>query len=173
MMDSVTTIRKAELRDVPAIFDMINHYVLERVLLPRSLTDLYESVREFTVAGTDQRAVIGCGALKFYNQDLAEIRSLCVNPQSQGTGVGRRVMEGLLAEAERHKVKTLFALTQTPEFFSRCGFHEAKRERFPMKVWRDCLRCDRYFRCSEVAVWRELTRPAVEEAQQEAAAVTA
>jgi amino-acid N-acetyltransferase len=173
MTSHETIIRQAVLGDVPAIFDMINHYASERVLLPRSLTDLYESVREFTVAETAERAVIGCGALKFYNQELAEIRSLCVSPRCQGRGVGRLLMEGLLAEAERYNLKTLFAMTSTPEFFGRCGFREAKRERFPMKVWRDCLRCDRYFRCSEATVCLDLSSPAIEAAPEEAAAVTA
>jgi amino-acid N-acetyltransferase len=149
-------IRKAELRDVPAIFEMIGHYVAERIMLPRSLTDLYESVREFLVCESEQGEVIGCGALKFYNADLAEIRSLCVRPGIQHRGVGRSLAEGLLAEAERYELKTVFALTTTLEFFAKCGFREVARERFPMKVWRDCMRCDRYFHCHEKAVCLDL-----------------
>jgi amino-acid N-acetyltransferase len=149
-------IRKAELRDVPEIFEMINHYAAQRIMLPRSLTDLYESVREFLVAGGGQNKVIGCGALKFYNSDLAEIRSLCVRPGVQNQGVGRLLTERLLKEAEQFGLKTVFALTTTLEFFAKCGFREVARERFPMKVWRDCLRCDRYFHCHEKAVCLEL-----------------
>lgn len=150
------TIRKAELRDVPAIFEMINHYAAERIMLPRSLTDLYESVREFLVSESEQGEVIGCGALKFYNAELAEIRSLCVLPGIQHRGLGRSLTEGLLTEAERFGLKTVFALTTTLEFFAKCGFREVSRERFPMKVWRDCLRCDRYFHCHEKAVSLDL-----------------
>jgi amino-acid N-acetyltransferase len=149
-------IRKAELRDVPEIFEMINYYAAERIMLPRSLTELYESVREFLVGEGGQGDVIGCGALKFYNAELAEIRSLCVRPGIQNQGIGRLLTERLLAEAEEYGLKTVFALTTTLEFFAKCGFREVARERFPMKVWRDCLRCDRYFHCHEKAVCLDL-----------------
>jgi amino-acid N-acetyltransferase len=149
-------IRKAELRDVPDIFEMINYYAAERIMLPRSLTELYESVREFLVAEGEQGDVIGCGALKFYNAELAEIRSLCVRPGVQNQGIGRLLAEKLVTEAEQFGLKTVFALTTTLEFFAKCGFREVARERFPMKVWRDCLRCDRYFHCHEKAVCLDL-----------------
>lgn len=153
-------IRKAELRDVPVIFEMINHYAAEKIMLPRPLTDLYESVREFLVAEDEEAQVTGCGALKFYNAELAEIRSLCVAPGTLHHGVGRALTERLLLEAESYGLKTVFALTTTPEFFLKCGFRETARERFPMKVWRDCLRCDRYFHCSEKTVCLDLPRSA-------------
>jgi len=141
-------IRQAELRDVPPLFEMINHYAAEGVMLRRTLTDLYECVREFLVAEEDGK-LAGCGALKFYAADLAEIRSLCVAPGLNGHGVGRALTEQLLGEAEQFELKTVFALTTSPEFFAKCGFREMARERFPMKIWRDCLRCDKYFHCNE------------------------
>lgn len=151
-------IRKAELRDVPAIFEMINHYAAERIMLPRPLTDLYECVREFLVAEDEAGSVVGCGALKFYNAELAEVRSLCVAPGTQNHGTGRALAERLLSEAESYGLKTVFALTLAPEFFLKCGFRETARERFPMKVWRDCLRCERYFHCHEKTVCLDLPR---------------
>lgn len=142
------TIRKAQLRDVPAIFEMISHYAAEKIMLARPVADLYEAIREFSVA-VDDGEVVGCGALKLYSPELAEVRSLCVAPGIQKKGVGRGLMESLLVEAEQFGLKTVFALTLAPDFFLKCGFREAVRERFPMKIWRDCLRCDRYFRCNE------------------------
>jgi amino-acid N-acetyltransferase len=162
------TIRKAELRDVPAIFEMINHYAAEKVMLPRPLTDLYESVREFLVAEDEDGQVLGCGALKFYNAELAEVRSLCVAPGTQRRGMGRALVERVLAEAESYDLKTVFALTLAPEFFLKCGFREVARERFPMKVWRDCLRCDRYFHCHEKTVCLDLPRPSEKPAEVQA-----
>ncbi len=144
------TIRKAELQDVPVLAEMINHYARERILLPRSLPELYECVREFVVAEEDG-VIVGCGALKFYNAELAEIRSLCVAPGVSHHGVGRAVVEDLIAEAEQRRLKTVFALTMAPAFFQKCGFRETIRERLPQKVWRDCLRCEKYFCCDEKA----------------------
>jgi amino-acid N-acetyltransferase len=144
-------IRKAKLNDVPGLFAMIDHYVAQRIMLARTLTDLYESVREFTVAEEDGQ-VTACGALKLFSPELGEIRSLCVAPGQQSRGVGRAIIDELLAEAVHFKLKTIFALTVAPDFFARCGFRETARERFPVKIWRDCLRCDRYFHCNETTV---------------------
>ena len=149
------SIRKAQLRDVPAIFEMISHYAAEKIMLARPVADLYEAIREFSVA-VDDGEVMGCGALKLYSPELAEVRSLCVAPGIQKTGVGRALMESLVDESEQFGLKTVFALTLAPEFFFKCGFREAVRERFPMKVWRDCLRCERYFRCHEKTVSLDL-----------------
>ncbi len=149
------TIRKATLKDVPDVHRLINHYAAERVMLARTLTDLYENVWEFTVAEEDGK-LLGCGALKLYNQEVAEIRSLCVEPTVRSSGVGREITGRLLEEAEEFGLKTVFALTLSPGFFEKVGFREVPRERFPTKVWRDCLRCERYSSCNEKAVTMEL-----------------
>lgn len=142
------TIRKAELRDVPAIFELVRHYAAERVMLPRPLQEIYEDVWEFTVAEEDVQ-VVGCAALKLYSAELAEIRSLCVLPGLSGRGVGGGLLESLLDEAEALRLKTVFALTLVPGFFQKLGFREAARDALPMKVWRDCLQCEKYFCCDE------------------------
>jgi amino-acid N-acetyltransferase len=157
-------IRKAELRDVPALFKLINRYVAEQVLLPRPVTNLYEDVWEFTVAEEDGE-LLGCGALKFYNQELAEIRSLCVDEQFKSKGVGRMLTEALMDEAERYGVKTVFALTVVPAFFEKLGFQKAARESFPVKVFQDCLGCPKYSCCDEIAVSYELAWRHMEEAE--------
>ena len=145
------TIRKAELRDVPAIFQLINQYVPERVVLPRTLGELYESVWEFTVAEEDGK-VLACGALKLYSEEMAEIRSLCVARGVQKGGLGRAITENLLGEAERLQLKTVFALAVAPGFFEKRGFREVARATLPMKVWRDCVHCEKYFQCDERAL---------------------
>jgi amino-acid N-acetyltransferase len=148
-------IRKAELRDVPTLFRLINHYVLEQVLLPRPLTNLYEDVWEFTVAEQNGK-LLGCGALRFYNQELAEIRSLCVDAPLKSKGIGRMLTEALMDEAEGYGLKRVFALTVVPAFFDKLGFQEVPRERFPTKVYEDCLGCPKYSCCDEIAVSYEL-----------------
>jgi len=149
------TIRKAELRDVPALFQMINHYAAQRIVLPRALVELYENVWEFTVAEQDG-VIVGCAALKFYSAELAEVRSLCVAPGGTNRGLGRALSEQILDEAERYGVKTVFALTLASDFFSKLGFRAVPRERFPTKVWRDCLACPKYFQCDEKAMALDL-----------------
>jgi amino-acid N-acetyltransferase len=157
----LVTIRKAALHDAPILFELINHYAAEQIMLHRTLPDLYENVWEFTVAEEDDR-VIGCGALKFYSQETAEIRSLCVDSALKSHGVGRMILDALLDEAERYGLKSVFALTVAPAFFGKLGFREVPRERFPTKVWRDCLQCQRYYTCNEITMTLELAaRPAM------------
>ena len=165
-------IRKAELRDVPALFKLISRYAVEEILLPRSLTNLYEDVWEFTVAEEDGK-LLGCGALKFYNQELAEIRSLCVDEQLKSKGVGRMLTEALLDEAEGYGLKTVFALTVVPAFFEKLGFQMVPRERFPVKVYEDCLGCPKYSCCDEVAVSYELAWRRTEEVEVPVEAIDA
>ena len=162
-------IRKAQLSDVPVLFQMINHYAEGKTMLPRPLVDLYENVWEFTVAEEDGK-VLACGALKIYSAELAEIRSLCVAPGVTSRGMGRAVSNQILAEAERYGLKTIFALTVAPGFFEKLGFREVPRERFPTKVWRDCLQCPRYFQCEEKAFVLDL--PAATPAETEASTET-
>jgi amino-acid N-acetyltransferase len=149
-------IRKAELRDVPALLALIKRYSEKRLLLPRSFTDLCENIGEFMVAEEDGR-VLACGALKLYDHDIAEIRSLCVEAGRKSSGLGRALTERLLRDAERRGLKTAFALTVAPEFFLKCGFREASREKFPMKIWRDCLLCPKLFCCDEKTMTFDLS----------------
>jgi amino-acid N-acetyltransferase len=161
------TIRKAQLGDVPTLFEMINHYAAEKVMLPRTLADLYENVWEFTV-DEENGQILGCGALKLYSSHLAEVRSLCVAPGLARHGVGRRLLESVLAEAEAMRLKTVFAMTLAPEFFQKFGFQEVPRETLFMKVWRDCLRCDRHSRCQEKAFVLDLAARGMDQSESAA-----
>ncbi|HEV2351809.1 MAG TPA: N-acetyltransferase [Terriglobia bacterium] len=148
-------IRKGELRDVPALQSMINKYADLRLLLPRTFADLCANIGDFMVA-EENGNILACGALKPYDKDIAEIRSLCVEPGHKSSGLGRALTDRLLSQARRRKLKTVFALTVAPEFFQKCGFHEAPREKFPMKIWRDCLTCPKLFCCDEKTMAFEL-----------------
>lgn len=167
-------IRKGELRDVPALLKLINGYAEKRLLLPRSFTDVCENIGDFIVAEEDGH-VVASGALKLYNSDIAEIRSLCVEGGRKSSGMGRTITERLLREAQRRGLKTVFALTVAPEFFKKCGFHEGPRENFPMKIWHDCLLCPKLLNCDEKTMTFDLAaeRESVHKVHREAAVVSA
>ena len=167
-------VRKAELCDVPAIHELVHHYAAERVMLARPLQEIYEDVWEFTVA-EENGQVLGCGAIKLYSAELAEIRSLCVLPGLPGRGVGTALLQSLLDEAEGLHLKTAFALTLVPGFFAKLGFREVARETLPMKVWRDCLQCEKYFSCDEKTLVLDLASRSLSptESRHEVAQVSA
>src|SRR5580704_10562574 len=116
--------RGATLPDVEHIHAIIQPYASDGTLLPRSIAELCENVRDFVVAEQDGQ-IVGCGALHLYGTHLAEIRSIAVSPQSKGRGVGRALVNALLEEARRHSVTCVCLFTRTPQFFGHLGFEIA------------------------------------------------
>jgi amino-acid N-acetyltransferase len=145
-------VRAATLADVPQLETLIAPYVATGDLLPRSNYDLCRHIKEYVVAEGPGGAIVGCGSLKVYSQTLGEIAGLAVHPDVQGTGVGRAIMETLIAEGRASGLSELLALTRKPAFFLKLGFLQSEREHFPLKVWADCARCPRQNCCDEVAV---------------------
>ncbi|HUS20218.1 MAG TPA: N-acetyltransferase [Terriglobales bacterium] len=145
--------RRATLPDVEQIHDLIHGYSETGTLLPRSLAELCENVRDFIVV-EDEGRIIGCGALHLYGRHLTEIRSIAVYPEYKGKGAGRLLVEGLLAEAEHHTVNCVCLFTRIPDFFSHFGFRVAKREELPDKIYKDCMNCPKLHACDEIAMVR-------------------
>ncbi len=143
--------RKARLPDARRIHELIAEYAREEILLPRSLAEIFENIRDFAVVESGGE-VVGCGALHFYGDDLAEIRSIAVARDLQRQGAGRRLVEALLAEARHHRVGRVCLFTRIPEYFARLGFVPVSHESLPQKIWKDCLKCPRFYRCDETAM---------------------
>jgi len=144
-------IRPAQLADVPALLRLINGYAAQAIMLPRTELELCESLRDFLVA-TDQDELVGCGALHFYTQHMAELRSLAVAPHKTRSGLGQKVSRELLDEARRIGVDVVFVFTYVPRFFAKLGFQPVDRGALPLKTWKDCLRCPMFQACDEVAL---------------------
>ncbi len=151
-MGSIITLHKATTADIPAIFTLINTYAQEGVLLPRPLASLYEFMRDFVVAKDADQKIVGTGALHIVWENLSEIRSLAVDPMSARTGIGKTIVEYLIAEAVQLNISEVFALTYKQEFFQKCGFEIVSKEIFPQKVWVDCVNCIKFPNCDEIAV---------------------
>ncbi|HEY1183263.1 MAG TPA: N-acetyltransferase [Bryobacteraceae bacterium] len=149
------TVRKAVMSDIRPILRLINDYAALGVMLPRTEFELSEAIRDFTVV-TSGKELLGCGALHFYSPTLAEIRSLAVCEQAKTHGVGRKLVEALLAEAAQYELDAVFAFTYVVEFFQKVGFQAIERGALPLKAWKDCLRCPKFQSCDEVAVLRVL-----------------
>jgi amino-acid N-acetyltransferase len=144
-------LRAAVLTDVPQLEALMAPYVQTGDLLPRSNYDLCRHIKEYVVAeGAGE--VIGCGSLKVYSCDLAELAALAVREDWQRAGVGGALLAALIAEARAHGLAEVLALTRKPEFFVKLGFAAAEREHFPLKVWADCVKCPRNTCCDELAV---------------------
>jgi amino-acid N-acetyltransferase len=147
--------RKAGMRDIPALLDLINFYAAEGIMLPRTEFEISENIRDFTVAYSGSE-LLGCGALHFYTPTSAEIRSLAVTPTARKRGVGFFLTSTLEQEAIENNLSAIFAFTYVPDFFRRLGFHQVDRGLLPLKVWKDCLSCPKFQCCDEIAVMKVL-----------------
>jgi len=148
-------IRKAHISDVPIIHAMVNDYAAKGEMLSRSRSELYEGLRDFFVAHDGQR-IVGCSALHINWEDLAELRSLAVDPDAQGKGIGKYLVEACLAEARSLGISRVYALTYRTSFFEKMGFKMIEKESLPHKVWTDCLKCPQFPNCDEEAVIMEV-----------------
>jgi amino-acid N-acetyltransferase len=148
-------IRKARIPDVKIIHKLLLDYAREGLVLPRSLSELYETIREFYVF-EENGQVVGTVCLNICWEDLAEVRSLAVVKGQGGKGIGRQLVRSCLDEARELDIKRVFTLTYKTRFFERLGFHLIEKSELPHKIWRDCLKCPKFPECDEIAMSIEL-----------------
>jgi amino-acid N-acetyltransferase len=149
-------IKKAEIKDVQKIYELLQLYWEQGILLPRPLSTLYENVRNFLVYKDENDDLLGCCALSFCWEYLAEIRSLAVHPDHTKKGIGSMLLKAQLKEAVDFKIKKLFTLTYVPDFFQRFGFKKIEKKNLPLKIWSDCIHCSKFPNCDEIAMMLHL-----------------
>lgn len=146
---------RATIRDVKKIQKLINFYAKRDEMLPRSLNELYENVRDFFIFEHNGK-VAGCCALHICWEDLGEIKSLAVVKARQGRGIGEKLLLACLRDAKKLKLKKIFALTYKPMYFKNFGFREISKSDLPHKIWTDCIKCVKFPDCDEVALIKEI-----------------
>ncbi len=147
-------IRPARVGDVPAIYELIRTFADRKLMIRRSMGELYESIREFIVALDDKNRVIGCVALHVFWENLAEVKCLAVAEEAQGRKIGRQLVDACWAAARELELESIFALTYAAEFFERVGYHQIDKAELPHKIWNECVRCPLFPDCQEVAMIR-------------------
>lgn len=150
-------IRKATIRDVDRIHGLLmNVHEHDGLVLPRSKSQLYSHLRDFFVVAEEDR-VVGCCALNLIWDNLAEVRSLVVDPAMRGKGYGRDLVDACLSEAVTLGTFTVYTLTDKPAFFAHLGFAEGDKDKLNQKIWADCLNCPRFpDHCNEIAMIMKL-----------------
>jgi amino-acid N-acetyltransferase len=147
-------VRKPTVDEVPGIKALIDQEVRRNRVLPRTLPELYEAIRDFFVF-VDDKGVGGCSALHIDTPELAEIRSLVVRDDLRGQRVGEKLVLACWEEAEKLGLARVYALTRVPAFFEKLQFRQVDKDELPEKVYKDCLRCHMYPKCDEIAMVRD------------------
>ncbi|GAA1816234.1 amino-acid N-acetyltransferase [Planosporangium flavigriseum] len=134
-------IRRARARDVREIQRLIEAYADDRILLSKAPVALYEDVPEFLVAErTIDGRIVGCGAVHVMWEDLAELRTIAVDPSCRGQKIGYRIVSELLNEARELGVARVFVLTFQTAFFGSFGFSEIDGTPVSPPVYEELLR---------------------------------
>ncbi len=149
-------LRKAKIKDVKAIHALIDGYAGNGEMLPCSLLELYEKIRDFYVFADDETdEVLGTCALHVCWEDLGEIRSLTVKVEKTMKGIGSEMVKACIEEARVLGIQKLFALTYKPDFFQKLGFKIIDKNILPHKIWSDCIKCSKFPECDETAMMME------------------
>ncbi|MBI4328911.1 MAG: N-acetyltransferase [Chloroflexi bacterium] len=155
-------LERARIADVPQLHTLINYFADQGDLLHRSMSELYENVRDFIVVKEGEK-VVACASLHVNWEDVAEIKSVAVSTPLQGQGIGALLIEQSIEDAVDLGLKRVFVLTHKPGFYERLGFQRADVLSFPRKVWSECIRCPKFPSCNEIAMDRpvdlELSEP--------------
>ena len=144
-------VEKGKIKDVPQMQQLINYFADKGEMLARSLSEIYENIRDYFVVRQGER-VIACVALHVSWSDLAEIKSLAVAEDYQKQGIGDQLVKACLKEAKELGTPTVFCLTYKPAFFEKVGFSQVDKAELPHKVWGECYRCPKFPDCDEVAL---------------------
>ena len=144
-------IRKATTKDAASIHVLVNKFAKRDEMLPRSLNEIYENIRDFFICVHNNK-IIGICALHILWDDLGEIRSNAVLKGHQNKGIGTKLIEECLKEAKALGVKRVFALTYNEFFFKKIGFKRIDKKKLPQKIWGDCLKCPKFPKCDETAL---------------------
>ena len=148
-------IRKARIKDIEQIQKLINFFARQDLMLPRSLNELYENLRDFWVAEENAK-VVGCCSLHICWDELAEIKSLAVARNKQRKGLGENLVLASLDEAKELGAKRIFVLTYKPEYFRKFGFKRIDYSDLPHKIWAECINCPKFPNCQEIAMVKQI-----------------
>ncbi len=143
-------IRNARIDDVREIHSLLQHFAGKGVLLGRSISSLYDQLRDFVVYDDD--GIVGVCALHICWEDLAEIRSLAVREDAQKRGIGGKLVRSCLEDAQGFGLNRVFTLTYQQEFFRSLGFDNIDKGKLPHKIWSDCINCPHFPDCDEEAM---------------------
>ncbi len=143
-------VRKPKLSEVVQLKTLIDNAAIKELVLPRTLEELYENVRDFYVSA-DEKGLAGCVALHIDTEDLAEVRTLIVRDDLQRKGIGTILLNAVLDEACELNIPMVYVLTRCPEFFEKSGFKKTSLDKLPYKIRKDCARCSKYGKsCDEI-----------------------
>jgi amino-acid N-acetyltransferase len=144
--------RKATLKDIKDMQELTREEVLKGIILHRADDEVATNIRSYTLALKNEK-IVGLSALHIHASSLAEVRSIVVDKELRGKGIGKEIVKRLLEEGKNLGLKQIFTLTYQKEFFQKLSFKEIPKESLPTsKIWADCIKCKHFPICDEIAL---------------------
>ncbi len=144
-------IRHPHAHDVDAVLALFEDEVRAGKMLPRNPDSVRNNLEDWLVAELDGK-IVGCVSLVTFNATLCEVRSLAVDPDTRGLGLGSKLVTAAINLAETRDIEKVLTLTRAAKLFENLGFTRDIVTNFPEKVWRDCAPCPFQKFCDEVAL---------------------
>ncbi len=151
-LEAAPGVSRALAADAAAIKALVDAAAFQGAILPRTREEIESGIRDFVVWRDENGEVRGCCAAHVDTATLAEIRSLVVDANLRGGGIGKAMVRASIEEARLIGIKRVYALTRAVAFFESLGFKKVSMQVLPEKVFKDCLRCSRYHHCDETAM---------------------
>ncbi|HUR33629.1 MAG TPA: GNAT family N-acetyltransferase [Vicinamibacterales bacterium] len=145
------TLRPADATDARRLHALITAALAEGHLLPRTLPEIALHASRFVVA-VRSRKIVGCAELAPLSPQVAEVRSLVVDPSARHHGVGGMLVDELRARARRDGFDRLCAFTHAPGYFMPMGFSIVPHLWLTEKVYADCVKCPQFRTCGQYAM---------------------
>ena len=147
---------KPILKDIEQMQYLVKPEVQSGVILPRSDDEIAQNIRSYVVARIEEK-IVGFCALHIFSKQLAEIRSIIIDKNYRGKGIGKNLVNYLINEGSKLGVESIFALTYEREFFQKIGFNEIEKDKLPeQKIWADCIKCKHFPVCNEIAFIKQI-----------------
>ena len=143
---------KPTVLDIEKMQELVAEDVRNGNILDRNANEMATTIRSYTVARYKDQ-IVGFVALHVHTTTLSEIRSLIVKKEFRGKGIGKKLIQSSIKEANDLKLKQILVLTYQKKLFESFGFIEIQKESIPeTKIWADCIKCKHFPICDEISL---------------------
>ncbi|WP_407447534.1 amino-acid N-acetyltransferase [Fibrobacter sp.] len=126
-----SSIRPANMEDIPDILRIMQDYIAKGYLVPRTQENISEKLKDYVVYSIDN-SIHGCGALHEFEDGMAEVAAIAVAANYRKSGIGDAIVRHLISVGRMKGYKKLFLLTtQALDWFYPFGFEDGSVEDLP------------------------------------------
>lgn len=113
--------RRATVRDIQAVYDFLHPFMERQQILTRT-PEQVAALLPYSQLVYCNSQVVGFVAVEIYSHKLAEIQCLCVAPEFQRQGIGKKLVRFCVEVTRDEGILELMAISASDKFLMDCGF---------------------------------------------------